>query len=155
MQGWKGSRWTFPRGKVDEQESDETCAIREVSEEIGFDVSSRICREVRLFIMNPPSDLAPCSIVKLFIEKRLGKQCVKLFIICGVPEDTVLGPQKRKEISEIRWVPVRSLLEAFKSHKSKGTTAARGGRGNGSGSTKSVENKQSDTFGLSGKVKFT
>jgi 8-oxo-dGTP pyrophosphatase MutT (NUDIX family) len=29
--------WTFPKGKADEGESDEACALREVREETGFD----------------------------------------------------------------------------------------------------------------------
>lgn len=29
--------WTFPKGKAQDGESDESCALREVSEETGFD----------------------------------------------------------------------------------------------------------------------
>eukprot|EP01053_Blabericola_migrator_P008785 Blabericola_migrator_1__8784@NODE_462_length_8278_cov_282_498843_g361_i0_p1_GENE_NODE_462_length_8278_cov_282_498843_g361_i0NODE_462_length_8278_cov_282_498843_g361_i0_p1_ORF_typecomplete_len877_score121_40NUDIX/PF00293_28/5_7e16DCP2/PF05026_13/3_3e15_NODE_462_length_8278_cov_282_498843_g361_i051687798 len=94
VQGWKGGRWTFPRGKVDEQESDDVCAAREVLEEIGLDISDRINRE-------------------MFIERRINKQFVKLFIILDVPENTSFGPQKRKEISKIRWVTLASLASTF------------------------------------------
>lgn len=37
----------FPRGKVDEQEEDVACAIREVREEIGVDISKMINGNVR------------------------------------------------------------------------------------------------------------
>lgn len=47
VQGWKGSRWTFPRGKLDEKETDHICAAREVYEEVGFDISPLIERNVR------------------------------------------------------------------------------------------------------------
>lgn len=133
VQGWKGNRWTFPRGKVDEEESDETCAIREVLEEIGFDVSNMISKE-------------------LFIEKRLGKQCVKLFIVCGMSEKTTLGPQKRKEISEIRWVPISSLPDTVKMNNNRNTRhPTRGSKGRASDS-----GQQSASSGMNnGKIRFT
>lgn len=31
MKGWKGTSWSFPRGKKNKDEEDHACAIREVS----------------------------------------------------------------------------------------------------------------------------
>lgn len=46
VRGYKsGASWGFPRGKVAKDESDMACAIREVLEETGFDISSRINAE--------------------------------------------------------------------------------------------------------------
>ena len=35
---WNGSFYDFPKGKVDENEDEVECAIREVQEEIGYDI---------------------------------------------------------------------------------------------------------------------
>lgn len=37
---WAKSSWSFPKGKVNEEENPAHCAIREVLEETGFDISS-------------------------------------------------------------------------------------------------------------------
>ena len=63
VRGFKeGSSWGFPRGKLSLNESDEECAAREVLEETGFDISSKL---------NP----------KDYIEMNIGNQETKLFII--------------------------------------------------------------------------
>ncbi|CAA7031498.1 unnamed protein product [Microthlaspi erraticum] len=38
VKGWKGSSWSFPRGKKSKDEEDHACAVREVLEETGFDM---------------------------------------------------------------------------------------------------------------------
>jgi mRNA-decapping enzyme subunit 2 len=38
VKGWKkGAKWSFPRGKINKDEPDLDCAIREVYEETGYD----------------------------------------------------------------------------------------------------------------------
>ena len=47
--GQKGrSSWTFPKGKQEKDESPINCAVREVYEEIGVDISNRI--DEKMFI---------------------------------------------------------------------------------------------------------
>ncbi|KAH8741122.1 RNA processing phosphatase/ATpase domain [Cryptosporidium ryanae] len=87
---WNGSRFMFPRGKMDEMEEDSLCAIREAYEELGIDVTKHL------------ND-------SLYIEKLVEEQTIKLFIIPGIDENTPLEPKKRKEISEIRWFNLTSL----------------------------------------------
>jgi predicted NUDIX family NTP pyrophosphohydrolase len=41
VKGWKGSSWSFPRGKKSKDEEDHACAIREVS--INSVVSCLFC----------------------------------------------------------------------------------------------------------------
>ncbi|XP_058101758.1 mRNA-decapping enzyme subunit 2-like isoform X2 [Magnolia sinica] len=85
VKGWKaGASWSFPRGKKNKDEEDHTCAIREVLEETGYDVS-------KLLKMDE------------YIEVTIGQQRVRLYIIAGVKEDTVFAPLTKKEISEISW----------------------------------------------------
>ena len=81
VKGWSSkSGWGFPRGKINEDEEDMNCAIREVFEETGYDIRPLLKRDD-------------------FIEKQVREQRVKLYIISNVPMDTHFAPQTRKEIS--------------------------------------------------------
>ncbi|MED6120806.1 mRNA-decapping enzyme subunit 2 [Stylosanthes scabra] len=64
VKGWKGSSWSFPRGKKSKDEEDHACAIREVMEETGFDVSKLLKKEE-------------------YLEIIFGQQRVRLYIIAG------------------------------------------------------------------------
>ncbi|KAL7267347.1 mRNA-decapping enzyme subunit 2 [Rhizina undulata] len=85
VKGWKSSAsWSFPRGKINNKEDDMHCAVREVFEETGYDVSDKI-RE---------GD---------FVEITMRQQNMRLYLIPGVPEDTKFEPRTKKEISKIKW----------------------------------------------------
>ncbi|KAG0091019.1 mRNA-decapping enzyme subunit 2 [Podila epicladia] len=85
VKGWVAkSCWGFPKGKINKDEPDTLCAIREVWEETGFDISSRVTNED-------------------YVELTKNDQRIRLYIIKGVPEDTVFETQTRKEISKIEW----------------------------------------------------
>ncbi|GFQ06773.1 mRNA-decapping enzyme subunit 2 [Phtheirospermum japonicum] len=45
VKGWKGTSWSFPRGKKSKDEEDHKCAIREGLEETGSDVSSLLNKD--------------------------------------------------------------------------------------------------------------
>ncbi|KAF5467124.1 hypothetical protein F2P56_016984 [Juglans regia] len=62
VKGWKGSSWSFPRGKKSKDEEDHACAIREVLEETGFDASKLLNKDE-------------------YIELIFGQQRVRLYII--------------------------------------------------------------------------
>ncbi|KAK3680090.1 mRNA-decapping enzyme subunit 2 [Recurvomyces mirabilis] len=104
VKGWKKSAsWSFPRGKINKDEKDLDCAIREVYEETGFDV-----RGAGLIPANPED-------VK-FIDVTMREQHMRLFVFRNVREDTHFEPQTRKEISKIAWYNVRDL-PGFKKQK--------------------------------------
>ncbi|XP_071724643.1 mRNA-decapping enzyme subunit 2 [Rutidosis leptorrhynchoides] len=84
VKGWKGTSWSFPRGKKNKDEEDHACAVREVLEETGFDVSNLLSKDE-------------------YIEMMFGQQRVRLYIIPGVKDDTAFAPLTKKEISEIAW----------------------------------------------------
>ncbi|KAG0265636.1 mRNA-decapping enzyme subunit 2 [Actinomortierella ambigua] len=91
VKGWNArSGWGFPKGKINKDEPDITCAAREVWEETGFDVMPWIQEEH-------------------FVEQYMKDQRIRLYVIKGVPEDTVFAPQTRKEISKIEWHNVSDL----------------------------------------------
>ncbi|KAH6804884.1 decapping 2 [Perilla frutescens var. frutescens] len=103
VKGWKGSSWSFPRGKKNKDEEDHKCAIREVLEETGFDVSE---------LLNEDE----------FLEMIFGQQRVRLYIVSGVKEDTSFAPLTKKEISEIAWQRLDDLQSANGDVISRGIT---------------------------------
>jgi mRNA-decapping enzyme subunit 2 len=87
---WSKSSWSFPKGKVNHNETEFDCAVREVKEETGLDVEQ---------YANP----------KHFLQHRLNDQEVRLYIVPGVPKSTNLKPLTRNEIRKIQWFPLKSL----------------------------------------------
>ncbi|KAL4988519.1 Dcp2, box A domain-containing protein [Aspergillus falconensis] len=102
VKGWKkGANWSFPRGKINKDEKDLDCAIREVYEETGYDV-----REAGLV----PGD----ENVK-FIEITMREQHMRLYVFRGVPQNAYFEPRTRKEISKIEWWKLSDLPTLKKS----------------------------------------
>lgn len=100
VRGWKkGANWSFPRGKINKDEDDLDCAIREVYEETGFDI--------RAAGLVPPNESVK------FIEVTMRDQQIRLYVFRNVPMDTHFQPRTRKEISKIQWYKL-SDLPAFR-----------------------------------------
>ncbi|KAL3278562.1 hypothetical protein HHI36_016108 [Cryptolaemus montrouzieri] len=87
---WAKASWSFPKGKVNEEEDPAHCAIREVLEETGFDISSFI----------DPDD---------WVESIINDQLVRLYIIRNIPMTTKFQPQTRCEIKSCGWFAVSDL----------------------------------------------
>lgn len=93
VKGWgKSASWSFPRGKMNQSESKLACAVREVREETGFDIT-------------------PFVVADDLIDVRVhdAAQEVTLFTVPCVPESTPFLPQTRQEISDIKWFFVTDL----------------------------------------------
>lgn len=86
----------FPKGKINECETDEECAAREVLEEVGFSITGKIL----------PGD-----------SIETGNELTKLFIVSGVPENFNFRTQTQGEIGSIEWVPLSEI--AHPSHRYK------------------------------------
>ena len=90
VKGWKkGANWSFPRGKINKDEPDLACAIREVYEETGYDIKA--------------AGLVEDEKASKYIEMNLREQHMRLYVFRGVPMDTYFEPRTRKEISKINW----------------------------------------------------
>lgn len=89
-------RWSFPVGKVHEDEHTEPepehlCAVREVFEETGF--LGQLTAETRSFTYH----------------KR--RALHRLFVFENVPEDYAFSPLSAQEIAEVRWIPFADLTQ--------------------------------------------
>ncbi|KAL2221764.1 hypothetical protein M432DRAFT_666309 [Thermoascus aurantiacus ATCC 26904] len=110
VKGWKkGANWSFPRGKINKDEKDIDCAIREVYEETGFDIRAA-------GLVKDEKDVK-------YIEITMREQHMRLYVFRGVPMDTHFEPRTRKEISKIEWYKL-SELPTLKKNKHHDTANA-------------------------------
>ena len=87
---WAKASWGFPKGKVNEDEPPDQCAVREVMEETGFDISSYLEEDE-------------------WLEQNINDHTVRLYLIPGVSENTKFKTETRCEIKDIRWFDINSL----------------------------------------------
>eukprot|EP00002_Diphylleia_rotans_P029811 TRINITY_DN6085_c0_g2_i3.p1 TRINITY_DN6085_c0_g2~~TRINITY_DN6085_c0_g2_i3.p1 ORF type:complete len:229 (+),score=48.85 TRINITY_DN6085_c0_g2_i3:30-716(+) len=85
--------WGFPKGKIDQGESEVECACREVYEETNLEIKSYVNEEQ--FIS--------------FSDRK--KKKTKLFIVTDVPDSIVTMPRTQKEVLEVRWFPIETLCQ--------------------------------------------
>ncbi|KAI1007674.1 hypothetical protein K3495_g555 [Podosphaera aphanis] len=105
VKGWKkGANWSFPRGKINKDEDDLDCAVREVYEETGFDLGE--------------AGFVPADRRVKSIDLNMHEQQIRLFVFRDIPLDTHFEPRTRKEISAIDWWRL-SDLPAFRKKKTQ------------------------------------
>ncbi|EPQ31704.1 uncharacterized protein PFL1_01037 [Pseudozyma flocculosa PF-1] len=93
VKGWKSSAaWGFPKGKINQDEPERDCAIREVLEETGYDCESLL----------PPDS-------EDYLDLTMREQRIRLYIVPGVSDQTKFEAQTRKEISKIAWFRLGDL----------------------------------------------
>lgn len=113
VKGWKkSSSWSFPRGKINKDEPDLDCAVREVYEETGFDLKA--------------AQLVGSMEDSKYVEMTIREQHMRLYIFTGIPTDTQFEPRTRKEISAIQWYKLSELptLRKQKQHEGRGEDLA-------------------------------
>ncbi|KAH8588183.1 Dcp2, box A domain-containing protein, partial [Bisporella sp. PMI_857] len=110
VKGWKkNANWSFPRGKINKDEDDLICAIREVYEETGYDIQA--------------AGLVPTNREVKHITLPLRDQDMKLYVFRDVPMETHFEPRTRKEISKIEWWRISSL-PGFRNKKGQQSSEA-------------------------------
>lgn len=82
--------WSFPRGKINPNESDIDCAAREVLEETGMDLKGRLRED-------------------WCIELHLAQKRTKLYLVPGIDEAFPFHPRVRKEIAAFAWHDIAAL----------------------------------------------
>ena len=107
VKGWKkNANWSFPRGKINKDEDDLVCAMREVYEETGFDIEK--------------ASIVPENKNVMSIEIAMREQHMRLFVFRGIPMDTHFEPRTRKEISKIQWWKLSDLPTLKKMKQQQG-----------------------------------
>ena len=107
VKGWKkGANWSFPRGKINKDEDDLICAIREVYEETGYDLQA--------------AGAVPANRDVKHISLPIRDQDMRLYVFRDVPMDTFFEPKTRKEISKIQWWRI-SDLPGYRKNKAQNT----------------------------------
>lgn len=100
VRSWgNNARWGFPKGKLSKDETELDCAIREVFEETGFDLTPLVTSNT------------------FYVDTLSSGRCSRIFVVTDVPEDSVFQTRTRKEISDIKWVPLSALPETPKAAK--------------------------------------
>ncbi|POW23347.1 hypothetical protein PSHT_00198 [Puccinia striiformis] len=138
VRGFKSnSSWSFPRGKINENELPKDCAIREVLEETGFNIgpylslpsisTSSFSDDSKLSAIRKtrPTNPTPngqhnhhkahqnCTLHSEgddhFIEITIREQRLRMYLVTGIPNDTQFVTQTRQEIGRIAWFPISDL----------------------------------------------
>eukprot|EP00928_Gymnodinium_smaydae_P049109 TRINITY_DN3291_c0_g3_i1.p1 TRINITY_DN3291_c0_g3~~TRINITY_DN3291_c0_g3_i1.p1 ORF type:complete len:408 (+),score=68.83 TRINITY_DN3291_c0_g3_i1:26-1225(+) len=92
VQPWKSDKWTFPKGKINQHETEIACAAREVKEETGVDIDGQVDSQ---------------HFVEASLPGREGS--VKLYIVADIEQEVPVAPTTRREISKIAWVQLADL----------------------------------------------
>ena len=82
----------FPKGKVDQGESQIECALREIFEETGLVLNDKIDEQ---------------QAVKV---ETIRNRVVKLFMIPGI-EERPLKPIKTKEVDKLEWILIADYIQ--------------------------------------------
>ncbi|KAA1088382.1 mRNA-decapping enzyme subunit 2 [Puccinia graminis f. sp. tritici] len=135
VRGFKSnSSWSFPRGKINENELPKDCAIREVLEETGFNIEpylslpsswsddSKLSAIRKIRPTNPTPNGSNSQSHKPhqnctlhsegddhFIEITIREQRLRMYLVTGIPNDTKFVTQTRQEIGRIAWFPLSDL----------------------------------------------
>ncbi|KFY87437.1 hypothetical protein V498_07174 [Pseudogymnoascus sp. VKM F-4517 (FW-2822)] len=110
VKGWKkGANWSFPRGKINKDEDDLDCAVREVYEETGYDIKA--------------AGLVPETDEVKYIDIPMREQHIRLYVFRDIPMDTHFEPRTRKEISKIEWYRLSDLPAFRKKNHQNGNDA--------------------------------
>lgn len=94
VMNYECTSYSFPKGKVNQNESAIDCAIREVWEEIGYNVSKHITE-------NDYIDY-----------KKSDSQFRRMYIAFGVDENTSFKTNTRKEIGKIEFFHILKKVDS-------------------------------------------
>ena len=113
-QAYFGNSWTFPAGKVNQNEAGVEAGARETYEETGFDPNCQVGETKRLLeaAAERGEDL-PWSGLRsedalTYIEDGTKKRRT-CYVCRGVPEDFPFAPVARKEVKDIQWFDIYDI----------------------------------------------
>jgi 8-oxo-dGTP diphosphatase len=100
--------WTFPKGKVEDGETDESCALREVEEETGL----RCALSDELPTISHIDHKGRRKVVRYWLMDPLGGEAAP-----------------RNEVDAVRWVPVTTAASLLSYERDRALLEALGGKG--------------------------
>eukprot|EP00536_Pseudo-nitzschia_multiseries_P013064 jgi/Psemu1/68588/estExt_Genemark1.C_5340021 len=112
---YKSNVWTFPAGKINQNEIGIEAAARETYEETGFDPHCNSGLTALWKTQNPQGitwqhPLSDPENALAFVEQPSGKRRT-CYVCPGVPEDFPFEPVCRKEVDNIEWIDLRDVKE--------------------------------------------
>lgn len=100
---WNSPSWTYPAGKVNQNEAGIDAGARETYEETGFDPNCQIGLTAALQAAGQVSWQAPLREEDALVFQEKGGKRRTCYVCRGVPEDFPFSPVARKEVSQVAW----------------------------------------------------
>ncbi len=98
---FRRGKWDLPKGKQDEGESIEACAVREIREETGL-------REV---ILGRKLSVSFHDYFDTYLKEEVTKETH--WFLMQAPGQQTLTPQTTEDITEIKWVADKEMEECL------------------------------------------
>ncbi len=109
-QDYNGKAWTFPAGKINQNERGVDAGARETYEETGFDPNCNLGQTKVMKEVNPDlpwNELKDTDGYCLRYTEGDGSGKLRTCYVChGVPEGFPFAPVARKEVSAVQWFPI-------------------------------------------------
>ncbi|KAL7715177.1 hypothetical protein QTN25_007393 [Entamoeba marina] len=97
VKGFRTNKWGLPKGKMKVEEDPVECAIREVEEEIGFNIRSHLVNDS--------------------VELNVANKKITYYFCPYVPLDIRLQPNTRMEIHKITWHSIKNVMKEVENKK--------------------------------------
>mmetsp|Transcript_19393 Transcript_19393/g.32200 ORF Transcript_19393/g.32200 Transcript_19393/m.32200 type:complete len:549 (+) Transcript_19393:30-1676(+) len=99
---WDSKSWTFPAGKVNQNEAGADAGARETYEETGFDPNCIYGLTKKMSEAGDPMNWSTLQEEDALVFLDSGKRRT-MYVCRGVPEDFPFAPVARKEVSAVEW----------------------------------------------------
>lgn len=107
-QVWNSKSWTFPAGKVNQNEAGADAGSRETYEETGFDPNCCFGLTKKMLESGEPRSWKNLQEEDALVFLDSGKRRT-MYVCRGVPEDFPFAPVARKEVSAVEWHDIEDI----------------------------------------------
>jgi mRNA-decapping enzyme subunit 2 len=107
-QVWNSKSWTFPAGKVNQNEVGSIAGARETYEETGFDPNCSLGLTKKMLESGEPMAFSSLKEEDALVFLDGGKRRT-MYVCRGVPEDFPFAPVARKEVSAVEWHDIEDV----------------------------------------------
>mmetsp|Transcript_1454 Transcript_1454/g.1951 ORF Transcript_1454/g.1951 Transcript_1454/m.1951 type:complete len:565 (-) Transcript_1454:54-1748(-) len=107
-QAWNSNAWTFPAGKVNQNEAGTDAGSRETYEETGFDPNCDFGLTKKMLKSGTEMTWKALREEDALVVTESGKRRT-MYVCRGVPEDFPFAPVARKEVSAVQWHEIDNI----------------------------------------------